>query len=104
MGELSWSEVSQNDLIVIGDYIARDSPDAAIHFIERIIQAVEVLLDQPELGRIVPEFNRSDLRELIFQKYRIVYRLDEHARIMIVTVAHAAMDLNRKNRKEQWEL
>jgi toxin ParE1/3/4 len=37
----------------------------------------------------VPEFGRRDLRELLFQKYRIVYRvkLDE---VQIVSVVHGA--------------
>ena len=29
----------------------------------------------PESGRIVPEYDRRDLRELLFQNYRIVYRV-----------------------------
>jgi hypothetical protein len=29
----------------------------------------------PEQGRIVPEYRNPDLREIIFQPYRIVYRL-----------------------------
>ena len=30
--------------------------------------------EQPEMGRIVPEFNNENLREIIRPPYRIVYR------------------------------
>lgn len=51
---------------------------------------VRTLQDQPELGRIVPEYERQDLREQIYPKnYRIVYQL-EADRVIIVTISHAA--------------
>ena len=46
------------------------------------------LEDFPELGRVVFEAdNRKDLRELIFQGYRIIY-LHQANHIYIVTVIH----------------
>jgi len=49
--------------------------------------AVQTLTIFPEMGRIVPEYRRPNLRELLFQNYRIVYRLtgDE---VQIVAVVH----------------
>jgi toxin ParE1/3/4 len=37
---------------------------------------VDVLADHPDIGRIVPEFGQSFLRELIHPLFRIVYRRD----------------------------
>jgi plasmid stabilization system protein ParE len=37
------------------------------------------------MGRVVPEIANPDIRELIFKKYRIVYRLNENC-IEILTV------------------
>lgn len=54
---------------------------------------VRSLLEQPRMGRKVPEFDRDDLRELIYERnYRIIYRLlsDE---IEIVSIFHAAQTL-----------
>ena len=36
-------------------------------------------------GRIVPEFERRDIREVLFRNYRIVYRVKED-QILILTV------------------
>jgi len=43
----------------------------------------------PESGRIVPEYGRGDLRELLFQDYRIVNRVKENE-VQIAAVVHGA--------------
>lgn len=52
-------------------------------------------------GRLVPEFEHTSasLREVIFQGYRIIYRLNPDSDVEIVTVAHGREDLfNNFNR------
>ncbi|MDD5524247.1 MAG: type II toxin-antitoxin system RelE/ParE family toxin, partial [Smithella sp.] len=39
----------------------------------------------PQSGRVVPEFNIENLREIIFAPFRIVYRLDGN-KIKIVRI------------------
>jgi plasmid stabilization system protein ParE len=41
-----------------------------------VFQQVETLVDYPDMGRVVPEFEQSFLRELIHPPFRIVYRHD----------------------------
>ncbi len=43
----------------------------------------------PESGRVVPEYDRRDLRELLFQNYRIVYRIKGN-QVQIAAVVHGA--------------
>ncbi|MBN2466388.1 type II toxin-antitoxin system RelE/ParE family toxin [candidate division WOR-3 bacterium] len=57
--------------------------------------AVENLSTIPEMERVIPETNMPDIRELVFQNYRVIYRL-ETDRVLIITVAHAARDLTRQ--------
>jgi plasmid stabilization system protein ParE len=42
---------------------------------ERIVQGVERLASFPESGRVVPERNDPQLREVIVRPYRVVYGL-----------------------------
>jgi len=52
-----------------------------------------MLYDHPLMGRIVPEFNRQDLHEVVVSPYRIIYRLnDEAGLIEIIRVWHTARD------------
>jgi toxin ParE1/3/4 len=60
-------------------------PEVGNRLIKEIIAQVERLADFPESGRIVPEFNIENLREIIFAPFRIVYRLDGN-KIKIVRV------------------
>jgi toxin ParE1/3/4 len=44
-------------------------------FVNEIITHTEALLDHPEIGRIVPEFDDAKILELIHPPFRIVYWL-----------------------------
>lgn len=71
-------------------------PYYAEQFVDRLIEAVGVLKDHPQLGRRVPEAEeREDLRELIFQSYRVIY-LVEADQAHILTVIHGSRDLGRQ--------
>ncbi len=100
--KLQWTEPAVNALQGIHDYIALDKPFYAARFIERIVITAERLKDFPQIGRMVPEAGREDVRELVFQGYRIIYRpLTD--RIQILTVVHGSRDLTRLDVKP-WEM
>jgi toxin ParE1/3/4 len=103
MAQVRWSLTAENDLQEIEDFIARDSVLHAITFVDRIVESAETLLKTPQVGRIIPEFNRSDLRELIFRGYRIVYLLQNNE-ILILRVVHGARDLPALVRREPWNI
>ena len=82
---ISWSHKARIDLLEMGDFIARDKHGAVSRWVDRIIAAVEGTAIFPSSGRIVPEVDREDIREIILDHYRIVYqtRGDE---IIVLTV------------------
>jgi plasmid stabilization system protein ParE len=59
------------DLKAINDFISLDSKFYAARFINRLIQRVDQLVLFPDSGRIVPEKNNPEIRELIEGNYRI---------------------------------
>ncbi len=71
----------------IANYIAKDKPTAAENWVDKIFSKVETLTSSPNSGRIVPEINKDQYREIIYGNYRIVYRLEEK-RISVLTVRH----------------
>ena len=75
MADLRWSLTAEEDLQAIENFIAKDSVLHAVNFIDRLIDAAEQLTPSPKVGRVVPEFNKDDLREILFRAYRIVYQL-----------------------------
>ena len=57
-------------------YEKQQVPDVGERLIREIVTRIEALADQPDMGRIVPEFGQPFLRELIRPPFRIVYRRD----------------------------
>ena len=88
---IHWSEPALANLEDIHNYIGRDAPGSADRVLRRLVTAVEPLLDQPRMGRVVAEGDGRH-RELIVDLYRIIYRVEPHE-IYIVTVVHGARDL-----------
>ena len=96
---IKWTEPALDDMEGIQAYIAKDSVYYARQFIERIFEAAKKLEDFPEIGRHVPETEeRNDVRELIFQGYRIIY-LAQSDTVSIITVIHGSRDLSDVEKK-----
>ena len=82
-------DLSLKGLNDIYNYIARDSKSYATVFSKKLYETVQKLKDFPNMGRIVPEVNIPSVREIIFQNYRIIYRVRTEY-IEIITVFHGS--------------
>jgi plasmid stabilization system protein ParE len=90
-----WTEHALQSLVAIEDYIAMDDPAVAVVFIDRLIRRTDILINQPRIGRMVPEVPGRELRELIEGNYRIVYRLNESTvEILTVFEAHKSFQID----------
>jgi toxin ParE1/3/4 len=87
--QVVWTSPARADLREIRNYIAPDSLRYARLTVQRIIAAVTRLRQFPLSGRIVPELERADIREVIQGNFRIVYRV-KPGLIEILAVVHAA--------------
>ena len=85
--KIIWSPLAIERITEIAQYIAQDSPAASQKWVENIFSKVERLQLSPASGRIVPEVNRKEIKEIIFGNYRIVYRTATQ-NISILTVRH----------------
>ena len=92
MVNIIWADVAVEDLQHIFQFIAIDSPKYAQQQVDRIINRVDQLEQFPQSGRVVPEFNNPQIRELIEGQYRIVYQIDQ-LDVLIARVHHAARPL-----------
>lgn len=70
---------------IIAWYTDQRVPEVGKRLVGEVVARVERLADFPESGRIVPEFELANLREIIQPPFRIVYRVDP-GRIRIVRV------------------
>lgn len=96
-----WSRRALLDVEHIRDYIAEDSPAYAQAFTERLLHTTRHLPQFPESGRRMPQARDPNIRELIYQGYRIIYRLRPD-RIEIAMVVHGSRDLTNPA-NQGWE-
>ena len=60
-------------------------PQVGQRFVTEILDRIEILIDNPDIGRVVPEFSTDNIRELIHKPFRVVY-LRESSTIFIIRV------------------
>lgn len=93
MVEVEWSFIAGKDLNAIIDYIAQDSLEYAVSFYEQVHEKIEYLTQFPNIGRIVPELDDPNMREIILSNYRLIYRIYRE-KIQIVRLFHGSRILD----------
>ena len=90
MAEVIWMPGALKDIDAVAAYIALDSSFRAGQQVLRILSA-EILIERyPGAGRMVPEFQQKELREVIIPPYRIIYHFDRCLdRASILAVIHS---------------
>ena len=91
-----WAQQAVVDLRSIHDFIARDSRYYAKKVIHDIREIVDELNGLPKMGRIVPELNEEDVRELFLYSYRIIYEIKDEV-IFVLAVVHQRRNLKDEN-------
>lgn len=89
---IKWSPKAASHFEEICDYITKDSKYYAALFAKKILSIVKAIPPFPKAGRIVPEYNDENLREKIYENYRVVYRIKGEI-IEIVAICHGARQL-----------
>jgi toxin ParE1/3/4 len=75
-----------NDLRELLLYYEEQSiPQVGQRFVAKILGRIEKLSDNPDIGRVVPEFSTNNIRELIHKPFRVVY-LREPSTIFIIRI------------------
>jgi toxin ParE1/3/4 len=103
MAKIIWTEPALNDLREIIEYIAKDSAVYAERTGVRVVEAPRQLEQFPLSGRIVPEFKESNIRELIYGSYRIIYLFQTDI-CYIVAVVHASRDILQHLETGDWDV
>jgi len=90
MVKIIWSNHFFQKTTEICDYISIESPEYASKFLTLLETNINNLEKFPKMGRIVPERNIDDLRELILGNYRIIYHLCmDNENIELITIIHS---------------
>ena len=94
-----WTENAIQDLLGIKAFIAQDSIDRAEEWVVELYAAGENLSRLSGRGRIVPELNQVNLRELLIENYRLVYRVKSTS-VEVLTVFEGHRQLKAQDLKK----
>ena len=87
-----WTNNAIRNLSLIYNYIAQNSPTYAQRTVDRLTRRSQQIASFPKSGRMVPEYQDPDIREVLEGSYRIIYRLKPN-QIDVLTVVHSAQML-----------
>jgi toxin ParE1/3/4 len=84
------SALAEQDLEEIWSYVAEDaSPTTADRVIDAIVERLELLAEQPRMGRLRPEFGKG-VRSFAVESYVIYYR--HEGEVLVARVLHGRRD------------
>jgi len=88
MAEVIWTIKAVEQVEQIGLFIEKDSPFQSRRVVQLIVRETHKLKEHPRIGKMIPEVQEDRYRELRVFSYRIMYKIIDENRIIIVGVAH----------------
>jgi addiction module RelE/StbE family toxin len=88
MAQVIWTEKAVEQVEQLASFIEQDSIVQARRVVRLIVAQTRELAQFPRLGRMIPEIQQDDCRELLIFSYRILYRIVDGKTVAIVGVVH----------------
>jgi toxin ParE1/3/4 len=92
--KLRFSRLSRNDLVSIGEWIAKDNPARAAEYVFEIEDACKRLIDFPLTGESIGRYNKQEVRRKVQGNHLVLYTIRQEI-IFILRVVHGAQDYQR---------
>ena len=89
--EVVWTFPARADLRSHLEFLVQDSQRAASELFDEVEASAASLREFPERGRMVPELETPELRQMLVRKYRLIYRISSEE-IIILRMIHGRQD------------
>ncbi len=89
---VEWTDAALEQLWTIHEYLTQSSPEYAQRVVDRLTRRTQQIRTFPISGRVVPEFNKAQIREVIEGQYRIIYYIKPD-QIDVLAVIHGAQQI-----------
>lgn len=91
------TQTAENDIKAIFAHIHKDRPSAATRLVKALQQKIMSLSQFPFRSPIISEsiYLKRDYRHLIYQSYRLIYRI-EATQVIVLRILHTARHLTPK--------
>ena len=83
-----WSDFAKENL---QDFVKYSKMKSPIEYVEELVKSVSILEKFPKVGKTLFYANKIEVRQLIYEKHRILYRIKKN-QVQIGAVLHTAKD------------
>jgi toxin ParE1/3/4 len=87
--KVHWTDTAINHLRSIHAYIGWSSPEYALRIVDRLTKRSRQIAAFPQSGRIVPEVELPQIREVLEGPYRVIYHIKPD-QLDIIAVIHGS--------------
>ncbi|MDH5721582.1 MAG: type II toxin-antitoxin system RelE/ParE family toxin [Spirochaetia bacterium] len=91
--QIKWSERAYQNLEYNFEFIARDSLNYAKIFVKGILNKINLLKNHPYSGKILPEMNKKEYRQILYKNYRIIYKIANDKNVEILLIRHGSIPI-----------
>jgi toxin ParE1/3/4 len=81
---VEWSDPALRRIDETADHIAMDHPAAAEKWLIELLATVDRLSGFPMSGRVVPEIEDDEVREIIYGAYHVFYQVGDVVEVLTV--------------------
>lgn len=95
MVKIGWSENARERFREILEYHDTHNSEYSVKLIKKVQNQLDLLKKFPQIGRLVPEKNSQNAREVFVDNYRLIYVFLEE-KISIVSILHFKQNFKDK--------
>ncbi|MDZ4064431.1 MAG: type II toxin-antitoxin system RelE/ParE family toxin [Coriobacteriia bacterium] len=88
-----WVPLAREQVADAFAYISAERPSAALRWFDEIVDWTGSLSTFPDMGRMMPEAGRPEVREVFVDPYRLIYRRDPEL-VIIIGVFHSHQEVD----------
>ena len=92
MPRVDYAQDADDDLVGIAELIARDKPEAARRWVQKIREACSTLATQPEMGELRKGFGVPGCRSFSVGNYVIFFKAVDDG-IEVARIVHGSRDM-----------
>jgi plasmid stabilization system protein ParE len=91
MMQIQWTSKALSDLARLHEFLVLKNAAAAAKAVQALVNAPEILLEQPRIGERIEEFMPRGVRRLLILNYEMRYEV-QHETIYMLRIWHTRED------------
>lgn len=83
-----WTKEAKRDIKDFLSNIHRGTEKSANNYIYKLVQYIRILKEFPQAGRLIDKIDKIEIRQLVYKRHKIFYKID--TKVYILSVIHSS--------------